>query len=110
MKRGFTVVAVLITLVIIGILLGLGTVGLRSTLANGRDSERKADIETIARGLEAYYARGNPYVVGSVTKNTYPGSGDFQHLMGRLNCTDSGGNGASYYKAGKCTIPKGQAS
>ena len=59
MKRGFTVVELLITLVVIGILLGLGTVGLRSTLANGRDSERKSDAETIARGLEMRYKRGN---------------------------------------------------
>lgn len=58
MKRGFTVVEVLVTLVVIAILLGLGTVGLRSTLVNGRDAERKTDAETIARGFETFYDRG----------------------------------------------------
>ena len=107
MKRGFTVVEVLVTLVVIAILLGLGTVGLRSTLVNGRDSERRSDIETIARGLEIYYERGNPYVIGAVTKNTYPGSGDFQHLLGRINeCTDAAGRGAAYYPTNKCQIGK----
>lgn len=61
MNRGFTVVEVLVTLVVISILLGLGTVGLRSTLANGRDAERRADIETIARGLEARYDKGSSF-------------------------------------------------
>lgn len=74
MKRGFTVVEVLVTMVIIAILLGLGTVGLRSSLANARDAERQADIETIARGLEQYYNRGNPYYTAGVTKGSYPGS------------------------------------
>jgi prepilin-type N-terminal cleavage/methylation domain-containing protein len=61
MNRGFTVIEVLVTLVVIGILLGLGTVGIRSSLANARDAERKADIETIARGLEQRYNRGSSY-------------------------------------------------
>ena len=61
MNRGFTVVEVLVTLVVIGILLGLGTVGIRSSLANARDAERKEDIETIARGLEQRYNRGSKF-------------------------------------------------
>lgn len=61
MNRGFTVVEVLVTLVVISILLGLGTVGLRSTLANARDAERKSDIEVIARALEARYNKGSTY-------------------------------------------------
>jgi len=77
MNRGFTVVEVLITLVIIGILLGLGTVGLRSSLANGRDAERKSDIETIARGLEQRYNQGNLAQPSNFKKGTYPGSTEF---------------------------------
>ena len=61
MKRGFTVVDVLITLTIMAILLGLGTVGLRSALANARDAERLSDVQTIARGLEARYDRTYSY-------------------------------------------------
>lgn len=93
MNRGFTVVEVLVTLVIMAILMGLGTVGLRSTLANGRDAERKSDIEIIARGLETRYNAGNakqalpccstywpdPEKRG---KGYYPGANEFIHTQG----------------------------
>lgn len=94
MNRGFTVVEVLVTLIVIGILLGLGTVGLRSTLANGRDSERKSDIETIARGLEFRYDNGNAISALPQTdptnwpnptgqgKGYYPGVNEFIHMQG----------------------------
>lgn len=63
MKRGFTVVEVLITLVIMAILLTLGVVSLRGMQANARDKERQTDIETMARGLERRYNEGNPVAV-----------------------------------------------
>lgn len=74
MKRGFTVVEILITLVVMAILLGLSTVGMRAMIANANDAERADDIATIARGLEQYYEKGNPYYTGGVTKGSYPGS------------------------------------
>ena len=80
MNRGFSVVEVLVTLVVIGILLGLGTVGLRGTLVNARESERKADIETIARGLEQRYNRSYSFqwVDGNgVTQTSKFGPGDY---------------------------------
>lgn len=80
MNRGFTVVEVLVTLVVISILLGLGTVGIRSSLVNARESERKADIETIARGLEARYNRSYSYkwVDGDgITQTSTFGPGDY---------------------------------
>jgi prepilin-type N-terminal cleavage/methylation domain-containing protein len=73
MKRGFTVVEILITLVVMAILLGLSTVGMRAMIANGNDSERANDIATIARGLEQYYDIGNPFYIPSSTKGSYPG-------------------------------------
>lgn len=86
MKRGFTVVEVLVTLVVMAILLSLGTVGLRASLANGRDAERKADIETIARGLEVYYAKGNPYFIAGTTKGAYPDTNAKIHIDGTGWC------------------------
>jgi prepilin-type N-terminal cleavage/methylation domain-containing protein len=95
MKSGFTVVEVLITLVILTILLGLGTAGLRSSLANGRDAERKADTETLARALETRYINGNsrqalpvPPAPGNWPdperrgKGFYPGVNEFLHTEG----------------------------
>lgn len=87
MKRGFTVVEVLVTLIILAILLGLGTVGLRSTLANGRDAERQADVEILARGFENYYERGNPYYVAGVSKGTYPGANQLISIEGSGWCS-----------------------
>ena len=95
MVRGFTVIEVLVTLVIMSILLGLGTVGIRASLVNGRDAERAADIEIIARGLEAYYNKGNARVKtaaeyapgGYYTKNTYPGANEFTHIQGNDWCS-----------------------
>lgn len=86
MKRGFTVVEILVTLVVIAILLGLGTVGLRATLVNGRDSERKADAETIARGLEQFYTYG----VAGYSKGHYPSLNEFWNdvVTGSKSYTD----------------------
>jgi len=58
MRRGFTVVELVITITIMAILLTLGVVNMRSSQANSRDAERKADVETIAMHLETYYSSG----------------------------------------------------
>lgn len=55
MRRGFTIVELVITITIMGILLTLAVVNLTTTEVNGRDAERKGDIEAIALALESYY-------------------------------------------------------
>lgn len=57
--RGFTIVEIVITLTIMGILMVLAVVNLTGTQANGRDAKRKSDIETIAINLENYYNSGS---------------------------------------------------
>lgn len=54
-RRGFTIVELIITITIMGILLTLAVVNLNSTQVNSRDVERKTDVETIAIALEGYY-------------------------------------------------------
>ena len=54
-KRGFTVVELVIVITIIGILITLTSASLNNSIVNARDSERKADIKTIAVNLEKYY-------------------------------------------------------
>lgn len=58
-RRGFTIVELIITITIMGILLTLAVVNLTSTQMQARDSERKTDVETIATSLESFYSSGN---------------------------------------------------
>jgi prepilin-type N-terminal cleavage/methylation domain-containing protein len=57
--RGFTIVELIITITIMGILLTLAVVGVGTTQMNARDNERKADIEAIALHLESFYRGGS---------------------------------------------------
>lgn len=58
-RRGFTVVELIIVITIMGVLLTLTAVNLRSSQANARDEERKTDIESIALHLESFFRTGN---------------------------------------------------
>lgn len=71
-RRGFTIVELVITITIMGILLALAVVNLNGTQLNARDAERKADVESIALNLESYYKNVNPEVFKS--GGTYPGT------------------------------------
>jgi prepilin-type N-terminal cleavage/methylation domain-containing protein len=69
-RRGFTIVELIIVIAIMGILLVLAVVNLRSTQANGRDSERASDTAAIALQLNAYYESGNSDL--SIVAGSYP--------------------------------------
>lgn len=73
-NRGFTIVELIIIITVMGILLILGVVNLNSSQANGRDSERRTDAETIAVHLEAYYKSGDDT---STTIGRYPSTALF---------------------------------
>jgi prepilin-type N-terminal cleavage/methylation domain-containing protein len=64
--RGFTVVELIITITVMGILMTLAVVSINSTQVRARDEERKTDIATIATALETYYTSGS---------DTQPGRG-----------------------------------
>ncbi|MBP9667534.1 type II secretion system protein [Candidatus Saccharibacteria bacterium] len=83
LHRGFTIVEVLITLVIVTALLTLGVVGVRNLQAYSRDDERRADIAAISRGLEQRYNRGNPIATSpDVSQGYYPGNNEVLHIDG----------------------------
>lgn len=71
MRRGFTIVELVIVLTIMGILLAIAVVNINASQVNSRDSERKADIEAIGMALEAYYSNED-----SASSGTYDMPGD----------------------------------
>ena len=66
--RGFTVVELIITITIMGILLLLTVVNINSSQIQARDSERVGDIEAIQGALESFYEIGT---TGSTNINRY---------------------------------------
>lgn len=71
MRRGFTIVELVIVLTIMGILLAVAVVNINASQVNARDSERKSDIEAIGFALEAYYSNED-----SASSGIYDMSGD----------------------------------
>lgn len=62
MKRGFTIVEIIVTITIMAILLTLAVVNVTSSEANARDAERKADMESLALNLESFYKNVDPSI------------------------------------------------
>ncbi len=54
MKRGFTLIEILISIAIIAVLTALGIVSYVSINRNARDTKRRGDIEQIRSALELY--------------------------------------------------------
>ena len=73
-NRGFTIVELIVIIAVMGILLIFSVVNLGSSQANGRDSERKTDAETIALQLESFYTSGEDI---STTVGRYPSTAIF---------------------------------
>ena len=73
-RKGFTVIELVVAITVIIILLGLGTVGFRSSRAHYRDREREADVQAIAAYLEQIYPKEIKNAGGKVIKNagSYP--------------------------------------
>lgn len=67
--HGFTVVELIITITVMGILLTLAVVNISASQVNARDSERKSDVEAIVSHLEVFYKSGT---TGSTTVGRYP--------------------------------------
>jgi prepilin-type N-terminal cleavage/methylation domain-containing protein len=89
-RRGFTIVELIVTITIMGILLVLAVVAVSSTQLSARDQERAADVEAIKSNLEAIYTNGvstggspptitnlvpNPVVATATTGWTVPDGG-----------------------------------
>lgn len=65
MRRGFTLVELLVAISIITILSTIGLAIFSGIQSKTRDSVRKNDLNTLATALEIYYQKNNKYVLGN---------------------------------------------
>lgn len=65
-SRGFTLIEIAISVLIIGILATLITVNVTSNRKTANDSRRKSDLNTILLALEMYYERNGTYNTGGI--------------------------------------------
>lgn len=75
LRRGFTLMELLIVIAIIGILISLGTVSYTSAQRKSRDSRRMQDLKAVQNGFEQYYADNGgtyPVSVSSLTPTYLP--------------------------------------
>lgn len=56
MRKGFTLVEILVVIGVIAILMGVSLFGLAGSRETARDARRKSDLEAIRAGLELYRA------------------------------------------------------
>jgi type II secretion system protein G len=65
-SAGFTLIEIMISISIIGILAAIGFTAFQGTKRSARDAKRKADMETIRSALEMYKADNDTYVSEAV--------------------------------------------
>ncbi len=63
--HAFTLLELITTIAIIGIVAGFSFTSLQAARLRGRDSQRKADINLIAQGLDIYYAENRAFPTDS---------------------------------------------
>lgn len=107
-KKGFTLLEILVTITIIGILAAVISGNFVNSLKKGRDAKRKADLGQIRAALELYYEDNKAYPL-SVTfggQITHPTIGS-KYYMTTVPIDPSGFDYAydsdgTYYKLYSC--------
>lgn len=79
LKKGFTIVELLVIVVVIGILAAVSVYGYSSYTSYSRNTQRQADIESISTALEKYYEDKGQYP--SVATMTTTNSGHLAELL-----------------------------
>ena len=106
MRRGFTLLELLVSISIIGILVGVGAVSYTTAQKKSRDAKRKGDMKQIQNALEQCYSLEASYptvawTTGSLTcdsqtiATTFPqdpkNSGDYKYQYNYYDTTNGSG-------------------
>ena len=70
MKKGFTLMELLIVIAIIGILISVSVASYSSAQKKGRDARRHQDLKAVQNAWEQYYADNNASYPGTTTPAT----------------------------------------
>ena len=99
MKKGFTIIEMLIVVTIIAVLSGLILRGMGGALPKSRDAKRMGDLKNVQNMLEMYYNTSNPSTYPSAT--TWSGlESQLRSVLGnkiKLPQDPSGGTNTYYY-------------
>ncbi|MBI5220797.1 MAG: prepilin-type N-terminal cleavage/methylation domain-containing protein [Candidatus Liptonbacteria bacterium] len=99
MRKGFTLIEVLIVVAIIGIIASLAIVGLAPTQMKGRDARRIGDLRQVQTALELCFAKKQQYPVAGdwATLKTSFTTGNFCEGVGVNNLPNDPKSGQNYY-------------
>ncbi len=69
MHKGFSLIELLVVISIMAILMSLAAISYTTANQRGRDAKRRADIESMQKGFEQYFAQNSTYdaVAGCTT-------------------------------------------
>jgi len=91
MKKGFTLIELMVVMVILSILTVIVTGTLASSSRRGRDTRRKNDVRAVEGALEAYFNDKGKYPTGVNGVMTGCGTGDAQPCSWGSQFKDSKG-------------------
>ena len=100
MKKGFTIIEMLIVVTIIAVLSGLILRGMGGALPKSRDARRLGDLKNVQNMLEMYYNASNPNTYPNVTTGWTDLESKLQSVLGtkiKLPQDPSGGTNTYHY-------------
>lgn len=101
-RRAFTLVELMVVIVIIGMLAGAVTVGVRSYLTRGKQSVAKMEIAKIVQAIDTYYSVTNAYPsVNDGLASLTESSDEFDGGLLNKIPTDPWGNAYEYHQPGR---------